>query len=252
MKQVKILLVEDTDSVREVLTRQLEALGASVTALADGERVKSVLNADPTKPYDLVIADLQLPDCSGVDIARFAHAKRCKVVLLTGEGGLGTRFDIKSAGFDEVLSKPISLDELQQVLSRFGLLGGVSSVSATGQPHLIDETGVLDMVSLHEQMGELDGAALNMLSRFPDMMRPLFQRLVEAAINQNFLDVSDIAHSLKSAARSAGAMELGALCEKMQRDADRKNIFPSDITELQSQFASVEFALQRLCANSKT
>ena len=243
-KQARILLVEDTDSVREVLTRQLEALGVSVTALADGDRVKSVLN---TAPYDLVIADLKLPDCSGVDIARFAHAKNCKVVLLTGEGGIGSRLDIKSAGFDEVLSKPISLDQLQQLLLNFSLLkDSVSHVVA--EDGMIDTTGVLDMQALREQMGKLDTAALSMLSRFPDMMRPLFQNLVNFANAQNFSDTSDAAHSLKSAARSAGAMELGDLCEKIQYNSDRKKIVPVDISELQSQFASVEFAIKRLCA----
>ncbi len=244
-KQARILLVEDTDSVREVLTRQLEALGVSVTALADGDRVKSVLN---TAPYDLVIADLKLPDCSGVDIARFAHAKKCKVILLTGEGGLGSRLDIKSAGFDDVLSKPISLDQLQQLLSKFGLLNNTMSVAGANDDGVVDTTGVLDMAALREQMGNLDSSALSMLSRFPDMMRPLFGNLVATASANNFSEASDIAHSLKSAARSAGAMELGALCEKIQHDADHKKIQPADIAELQSQFASVEFAIGRLCA----
>lgn len=244
MKQVKILLVEDTDSVRQVLARQLEILGATVTALADGDRVKSVLNSDH---YDLVIADLKLPDCSGVDIARFAHAKKCKIILLSGEGGLGSRLDVKSAGFDAVISKPISLEQLQQVLVDFGLLNNTNPIEIH-EDGLVDTTGVLDMGALREQMGDLDSSALGMLSRFPDMMRPLYQKLLDSVSSDNYPDISDVAHSLKSAARSAGAMEFGELCERIQHDAERKKIVSADISELQCQFASVEFAIKRLCA----
>lgn len=243
MGQAQILLVEDTDSVREVLTRQLQALGASVTALPDGDRVKSTLNQ---RQFDLVIADLQLPDCSGIDIARFARAKNCKVILLSGEGGLGSRLDIKSAGFDEILSKPVALEQLQEILVRFSLAEEQLNMTQSTGPEM-DETGVIDLHSLREQMGELDRTALSMLIRFPDMMRPLVKRIAESVEQKDYKNLADIAHSLKGAARSAGATHLGELSDKAQIAAQESKIDIEACSELQTEFIRVENAINRLC-----
>lgn len=242
MKQANVLLIEDTDSVREVLKRQIEALGVSVTALPDGERVKSVLDKTP---FDLVIADLQLPDCSGVDIARFARAKNCRVILLSGEGGLGSRLDVASAGFEDVLSKPISLEALRDLLVKYGLLDTGLALTTPEGPEM-DPTGVLDLRILREQMGELDESAIAMLSKFPQMMKPLVLKIANLAETGATSELAEVAHSLKGAARSAGAVHLGELCAEIQSAAAKGVADHPSCHELQTEFLKVETAISRL------
>jgi len=243
MKHARILLIEDTDSVREVLTRQLQVLGVEVTALPDGSQVKSMLSK---MSFDLVIADLQLPDCSGVDVARFARAQHCRVILLSGEGGLGSRLDVASAGFEDVLTKPISLQQLQQILEKYELVGKTGQVGLSGASEM-DVTGVIDLNMLREQMGDLDAAALNMLARFPDMMRPLVRQLGDLSRDENLSGLFEVAHSLKGAARSAGAIHLGDLCDQIQIVAKSGRVDNSGCDELQTEFLRVEDAIKKLC-----
>lgn len=248
MKRLKILLVEDNDAVREVLKRQLEALGVLVIALSEGSRAKEFMAAND---FDLVIADLQLPDCSGVDIARFARAHSVRVVLLSGESGLGDRPDIAFAGFEEILTKPISLSQLQNMLIRFGLIAGKSAmpeVEPVAKGIDADDAGVLDLNVIREQMGDLDELSLKMLSRFPDMMKPLSKKIQTSVSKKDLPQLSEAAHSLKGAARSAGAMHLGKLCEQVQDLAQNGVLDMESVQSLLDEFTKVEKAILKLCA----
>lgn len=243
MEKPKILLIEDTDAVREVLVRQLEALGAVATALVDGSDVKRALSQTQ---YQLVIADLQLPDCSGIDIARFAHARGCKIVLLTGYHDALSRPDIRDAGFDRVLEKPLTLEGLQNLLIDYGLIEGGAMEASQAVGYSLNE--VLDIDSIRDQMGELDESALLMLSCFPAMMRGMVDKIDEASQEGNSLKVSELAHSLKGAARSAGAVRLAHICNEVQDLAQTGQNVDNFLPRVKEEFQRAEDALILLCA----
>jgi len=247
MKNARILLIEDTDSVREVLTRQLESLGVNVTALPDGDSVKRELD---NTSYDLVIADLHLPNCSGFDIARFAHAKNCKIVLLSGDASVTGRNDLLTAQFDQMLTKPVTLQTLQKLLIDHRLIDSdIPLIQNFGTGDEFDETGCINLLSLQEQMGDLDDVALQMLSKFPDMMRPLVKNTITEAELKNNIKCVELAHSLKGAARSAGANHLGMICEAIQREAMMGHVGMNSLEDLKQEFQKVESAIKKL-ANS--
>ncbi|MBL8641448.1 MAG: response regulator [Alphaproteobacteria bacterium] len=246
MCKAKILLIEDTDSVREVLTRQLEALGVSVTALSDGDRVKYEL--DQTH-YDLVIADLHLPDCSGLDIARFARAKDCKIILLSGDAQAVSGHNAMLAQFDQILVKPVTLQVLKNILSRYGLIDSdqVAPIIKKRDQTIETEENAINLPALTEQMGHLDDIALQMLSRFPDMMRPLVLEILHLSETGETEKIVDLAHSLKGAARSAGALRLGNLVEKIQESAAHNLCDRDEIDKMLTEFTHVEMDIHQLC-----
>jgi len=245
MQKSQILLIEDTETVRDVLTRQLEALGMAVTALDDGDHVKREL--DKTK-YDLVIADLHLPNCSGFDIARFANAKNCKVILLSGDTNVALREDLLTAQFDQILTKPVSLQNLKDMLVKHHLLDAETDEGRhLTTDSIYDESGALNLTLLEEQMGQLDSVALQMLARFPVMMRPLVQQIMDCASLNKPKIMFEVAHSLKGAAQSAGAVHLGYIANMIQESAANQMIDPDQIKALELEFEKVEKAIHALC-----
>ena len=115
----RILLVEDSEDVREVLEEYLRDLGHEVVVARDGlEGVARCLEARP----DVALVDVGLPGIDGYEVARRVRASpggdRPYLVALTGYGGAEARAQAASAGFDLHLTKPVNVAELPRVVAR--------------------------------------------------------------------------------------------------------------------------------------
>lgn len=108
----KILLVEDQDDIRTVLTIALSQRGFQVDAYADGE---SALVAIESSWPKIAIVDSGLPGISGLDFGRAideqtGDRKRIFKVLFTGTDSPDLREQSREAGFDLFIRKPISIN----------------------------------------------------------------------------------------------------------------------------------------------
>lgn len=114
-----ILLVDDEDDLREVLTDFLISAGFTVVTASNGKEALARLNGVPP---DLVVLDLMLPDISGFDVCRQIKSKSknayLPVILLTARGDLESLVDgLGSAQADDYVVKPFKNREL---LARIG------------------------------------------------------------------------------------------------------------------------------------
>jgi CheY-like chemotaxis protein len=95
----------------------LQVLGHDVVACADaGEALARIDGARPS----LVLVDIGLPDMDGYTLARrlrAAHGPGLRLVAVTGYATDDHRRRSREAGFDDHLVKPVSLDELEQLLA---------------------------------------------------------------------------------------------------------------------------------------
>jgi HPt (histidine-containing phosphotransfer) domain-containing protein len=87
-----------------------------------------------------------------------------------------------------------------------------------------------------------------MISRFPDMMRPLLQKIIKAENSGDVSTLAEAGHSLKGAARSAGAMNLGLFCEQVQDLAQNGTADSDSIKKIEDEFLKVESAIKKLRA----
>ena len=115
---LRILIVEDADDFRDILQEILEDLGHEVSVAKNGiEGVARILELRP----DVTLVDLGLPGIDGYELARRVRAAPnggdLYLVALTGYGATGDRTKAQSAGFDRHLTKPISSDELLEIVS---------------------------------------------------------------------------------------------------------------------------------------
>ena len=112
-----VLLVDDLDEGREVLSMLLEALGHRVVAVANGE---NALKAATDMPFDIAILDIGLPGMDGYELARRLKddpaTRNIKLFALTGYGLQEDKDKATAAGFDCHLTKPLQLDAFAQCL----------------------------------------------------------------------------------------------------------------------------------------
>jgi two-component system response regulator PhoP len=113
---VRVLVVEDEASIREVLKADLSAAGYSVDLAADGEEG---LYAATEFPIDVAIIDLGLPKLSGFDLIRElrARGKTYCVLILTARDRWQDKVEGLSAGADDYVAKPFHFAEVQARLS---------------------------------------------------------------------------------------------------------------------------------------
>lgn len=113
---LRILLVEDHKDTLRSLKFLLNRLGHQVLS---AENMTEALRISEAEQFDLLLSDIGLPDGSGLELIRQIRQKR--EVNAIAVSGYGMDEDIQrsqEAGFFEHLTKPISLDRLQEVIDR--------------------------------------------------------------------------------------------------------------------------------------
>lgn len=115
-----LLIVDDDQDIREMLSDYLEAEGYSVTSVATGEEALERL---ASRRYRLVILDIMLPGMSGLDVLRKMQSfSTAPVLMLTARGEAADRVLGLRLGADDYLPKPFVPQELaarvQAVLRR--------------------------------------------------------------------------------------------------------------------------------------
>jgi signal transduction histidine kinase len=113
----RILLIEDNDDGREMMSMMLGAYGYDVATAADG-----LLGLSAAQDYqpDLALVDIGLPGIDGYEVARRLRAdpatREIKLIALTGYGLAEDLRRVMEAGFDRHLVKPVDIDQLMEVI----------------------------------------------------------------------------------------------------------------------------------------
>ncbi|MBP9837433.1 MAG: sigma-54-dependent Fis family transcriptional regulator [Proteobacteria bacterium] len=107
----KILLIEDTESLREVLSAVLVSEGYEVTSIVNAEEG---LNAFKGNEYQLVLTDLKLPNKSGLDFLKESKVinNSVPVVVMTAYGDIDIAVQAMKLGATDFITKPFDPDML--------------------------------------------------------------------------------------------------------------------------------------------
>ena len=108
---MKLLLVEDSERLRDNLARGLRAAGFTVDAARDGVEAIGYLAG---YAYDFMVLDLGLPRLDGFGVLRAlpAGGERPRVLVLSARDQVGDRVDALNAGADDYLVKPFAFEEI--------------------------------------------------------------------------------------------------------------------------------------------
>lgn len=105
-----ILVVDDDDRIRELLTRYLREQGLRVSAAPNAERALAKLEA---VAFDFLVLDVMMPGMDGFELTRRIRERaRTPVLLLTARGEPHDRIKGLSLGADDYLAKPFEPEEL--------------------------------------------------------------------------------------------------------------------------------------------
>ncbi|AYA42026.1 aerobic respiration two-component sensor histidine kinase ArcB [Xenorhabdus nematophila] len=213
---LNILLVEDIELNVIVARSVLEKLGNSVDVAMNGYDALTMFDPDE---YDLVLLDIQLPDMTGLDIARALHQRYSTLpplIALTANV-LKDKKEYLDAGMDDVLNKPLSVKELTVMIGKYW---GKASASED----ILQEANIvkkdeerLDTEMLNQYI-ELVGPKMivDSLAIFETMM-PSYLALLDSNMTaRDQKGITEEAHKIKGAAGSVGLRHLQQLAQQIQ------------------------------------
>ncbi len=122
LQGLRVLIVDDNDTNREILRYQVQTWGMDSAEAASAPEALTHLRHAAThgQLYDVAILDMQMPDMNGLTLAHAIKAEpqlaSIRLVILTSVGWYGDSTDIRQAGIDDYLSKPVRQAQLYNCL----------------------------------------------------------------------------------------------------------------------------------------
>jgi len=115
--KVRILIVDDAGPVVVLCVNVLQALGYAVKGASRGETAVELLRKER---FDLMVLDYKMPGMTGFDVYQQAKAlyPDLAVVLVTGHGSPEVVTEANRLGFDSILLKPFTSDELRGTVEK--------------------------------------------------------------------------------------------------------------------------------------
>ncbi len=133
MEKIKVLLVEDEQSLAMIMKDTMEPTGMSVTLAADGEEGLRAFFAD--KP-DVLVTDVMMPRMDGFEMVRRIREqdKLTPVLFLTARSSVNDVVNGFKMGGDDYLKKPFSLQEFMARVSRLAERQQLYRQSSSSEP----------------------------------------------------------------------------------------------------------------------
>lgn len=130
---LRVLVIDDNASARDILSEQLRGLDFAVSTCASGrEALEIYRQASMDHPFDIVFVDWMMPVMNGIETASHIRALNgARIIMVTAFGRDDVRAQAEAVGVDGFLVKPVSQSSLLDVI--LGLVGGHSEGSGGRQ-----------------------------------------------------------------------------------------------------------------------
>jgi CheY-like chemotaxis protein/two-component sensor histidine kinase len=248
-KGLDILLVEDMDINREVISELLAGVGLTVRLAANGvEAMKEVKRKTP----DLILMDCHMPIMDGYSATRqirtYPAYANIVIIALTASAMADDKRRCIAAGMNGYVPKPVHLDNLYRQLTQClpeitdeqASLAEAETAAAPKTNSPLPAFPGLDMPLGLAQVGGRAPLLLRVLKKFRDHLGKNFESQFSAALDiQDWPGIERLIHSLKGISRTLGASDLADCARALEVAVGTRN--PE---QLELQFANVKQALK--------
>jgi len=218
-----VLLVEDNSTNRMLLETMLTQRGLGVTVAVNGEQaVRAVMNVQ----FDLVLMDLQMPVMGGYQAtARIRqwdqahHLARSRIAAMSADSAPEDRQRCVAADMDDFLAKPISVDELNRVLTDW--LGPGSSCGDGAPDASAAHAMVFDQEGMLQRLGGDRALAAQVIQSVTESLPGYLECLELALTAGDHPAAMRVLHKMTGAVAQIGATELVLAIQQISGDLQR-------------------------------
>jgi len=246
----KVLLVEDNIVNQKVARRFLERMGCEVEVAENGV---DAVRAFEAGAFRLILMDVQMPYMDGYEATERIRSlesvsgkadTRTPIVALTANAMSGQLDRCLEVGMDASLTKPINVEQLEEMLRRFGLGDPGSAVAQVAQPSAgAPRPAPVDLLALNEMTGGDPEFAADIARSYLDNSRELYAQIRACLACEDRRELARMVHQLAGSSANIHAVTLHELCLHLEESAPS-----AAAAELQSSVASIGAELARVSA----
>jgi len=255
----RVLVVDDSTTNQKVGRLMLQNLGCTVDVSADGN---DALRKVATRTYDVVFMDCEMPGMDGYSATAEIRSLQnghpdVPIIAMTAKAIQGDRERCLAAGMDDYVSKPVRIEDLQALLSRWApnCITHTSSGLASTAPVAVNPEGLaLDPV-MTERLRKLamatDPAVLNdIYTAFLTTSVEYISAMRSAIQTGDAASLLSAAHALKGASANIGARLVTDVSVRLEELARSQSVVGAEelVRCLESEFAMARTEIQNLMA----
>ena len=251
-KHRRVLLAEDNPVNQKIALRQLQKLGYSADAVANG--AEAVMSLEMVH-YDVVLMDCQMPEMDGFEATaaireREGSERHTIIIAMTANALQGDREKCLAAGMDDYISKPTKQEDLGKLLATWTQT--LDKTKEEPEPETIPTYDNVEPIS-SEKLAEM--SALQDEDE-PDLLIELIdlfllhtpakvEELRQAVAAENAATIERAAHTIKGGASHFGAAPLIQICGLLEEHAKAGSLQDAvvNLARFEAEYQRVEEAL---------
>jgi len=213
---LKILVAEDNIINQKLIVKILSQLGLNSEVVSNG---LEVINELKRLRYDLIFMDVQMPEMDGLEASRYIaqnwkQDERPVIIAMTANVMLGDREKCLNAGMDDYLSKPVIIDDVQTIISKWV---DIITQRRNLERRSIKSTIMLDANIIYDLKKKDDSNNLSeVIKLYTELAPELISEIKNSLRNNNISSVKNAASNLKRISVNLGANRLAEICYKVE------------------------------------
>ena len=228
------LLAEDNPFNQQIASEILQQAGAQVMVANNGQEALDLLQVHH---FDCVLMDVQMPQMDGLEACQHIRsqpkfANLC-VIAMTANATVEDRERCLQSGMSDFVTKPIAARHFYETICRNLRLGSNTEAEQTPKPQafsthevassaqraqntLPNDSEVLDLAVLAKLVGDGIDKLRKFTHEFLRSCERGIQEMKQALAENNIQQCCEIAHRMKSAAKTVGALGFARLCQQLE------------------------------------
>ncbi len=250
---LRILLAEDNEVNQHLMLRILSRVGYDAVLAKTGIQV---LNKMDRQDFDVILMDIQMPAMDGVTAtklirAHYAPEKQPRIIALTAEASAEGREKYLAAGMDDVLTKPVQIDALVNMLANLAVKSDDPDAAEQDQNKsrslndfpILDESVMHDFVNLMGDEGK--DSAKHLVDLFKSGTPALIEQIETASDKKEKDNILRALHTLKGSSSQVGGRRMEQFCARLEVLVKQSGVEPfvTFISGIKQEFFELRVAL---------
>ncbi len=219
----RVLIVEDNEINRDLMTDMLCNLDFQLDAVANGDEALQLLQSTE---YDIILMDIHMPRMNGFTAAQKIRRElgltEVPIIALTARTNPDDTQLCRMNGINELVTKPVNLYKLTEIICRFILPGGAVSKQKAVSSLLPDHLPPFDIAAAMDRFEDNDALLHRSLINFANSYRDTAQEIRVYLLQENWDNALQAVHNLHGAAGTLEARDLANAAHLLEQCIEEK------------------------------